>query len=49
LKKANIEPNAKVLEKIFAGLKKMSYLCNPFASQTGCGFFKRFFELLVIY
>ena len=24
----------KVLEKIFAGLKKMVYLCSPFASQN---------------
>ena len=38
----------KVLEKIFAGLKKIVYLCSPFASQNA-EFFQRFFELLVIF
>ena len=48
VEKAKIRPNAKVLEKIFAGFEKMTYLCSPFASQKWrCGFFKRFFELLV--
>jgi hypothetical protein len=37
-----------VLEKIFAGLKKMTYLCSPFALQNA-DFFNRFFELLVIF
>jgi hypothetical protein len=37
----------KVLEKRFAGFKKMIYLCSPFALQM-CGIFStRFFELLV--
>ena len=38
----------KVLEKIFAGLKKIVYLCSPFASQNA-EFFQRFFELLFIF
>ena len=44
-----ISKDAKVLEKRFAGLKKMTYLCSPFALQKCETFSKRFFELLVIF
>ena len=37
----------KVLEK-FGCLKKKSYLCNRFPLQKRSGFFKWFFDLLVI-
>ena len=43
-----LERKCEVLEKIFAGLEKIVYLCSPFALQNAM-FFQRFFELLVIF
>ena len=39
---------SKVLKKMFGGLKKMFYLCSPFALQSAT-FSTRFFELLVLF